>query len=70
MLAYSLNIDREELTKVINEYTRALDLLDSYDHQTLAKPKGITSDYVMTYAEAREIIDSMKFNEMSSVLWC
>ena len=67
MLAYSLNIDKEELTKVINEYTRALDLLDSYDHQTLAKPKGHKSDYVMTYVEAREIIDSMKFNDMSDV---
>jgi len=67
MLAYSLNIDREELTKVINEYTRALDLLDNYDHQTLEKPKGAKSEYVMTYQEAREIIDSMKFNDMSSV---
>ena len=67
MLSYSLNIDKEELSKVINEYTRALDLLDSYDHQTLSKPKGSHSDYVMTYQEAREIIDSMKFNEMSSV---
>ena len=67
MLSYSLNIDKEELSKVINEYTRALDLLDSYDHQTLAKPKGEKSAYVMSYQEAREIIDSMKFNEMSSV---
>ena len=67
MLAYSLNIDREELTKVINEYTRALDLLDNYDHQTLEKPKGAKTEYVMTYQEAREIIDSMKFNDMSSV---
>lgn len=67
MLAYSLNIDKEELSKVINEYTRALDLLDSYDHQTLAKPKGTKSDYVMTYQEAREVIDSMKFKDMSDV---
>ena len=67
MLAYSLNIDKEELNKVINEYTRALDLLDNYDHQTLVKPKGEKSDYVMTYEEAREIIDSMKFNDMSNV---
>ena len=67
MLAYSLNIDKEELTKVINEYTRALDLLDSYDHQTLVKPKGSKSEYVMTYQEARSIIDSMKFNDMSDV---
>ena len=67
MLAYSLNIDKEELSKVINEYTRALDLLDGYDHQTLAKPKGEKSVYVMSYQEAREIIDSMKFKEMSNV---
>ena len=67
MLAYSLNIDKEELSKVIKEYTRALDLLDNYDHQCLEKPKGSKSDYVMTYQEAREIIDSMKFNEMSNV---
>ena len=67
MLSYSLNIDKEELSKVINEYTRALDLLDSYDHQTLVKPKGNKSDYVMTYQEAREVIDSMKFKDMSQV---
>ena len=67
MLSYSLNIDKEELTRVINQYTRALDLLDSYDHQTLDKPKGTKSDYLMTYQEAREIIDSMKFKEMSNV---
>ena len=67
MLAYSLNIDREELAKVINEYTRALDLLDNYDHQTLEKPKGQKTEYVMTYEEAREIIDSMKFKDISNV---
>ena len=67
MLAYSLNIDKEELSKVINEYTRALDLLDNYDHQTLTKPKGEKSAYVMSYQEAREIIESMKFNDMSDV---
>ena len=67
ILSYSLDIDRDELSKVIDEYTRALNLLDSYDHQTLLKPKGSTSDYVMTYEEARGIIDSMKFKETSNV---
>ena len=46
---------------------KALHLLDEYDHQTLTKPKGTNSDYVMTYQEAIEIIDSLKFNEMSTV---
>ena len=67
MLAYSLDMDKETLTNVINEYTKALDLLDSYDHQTLEKPKGQFSDYVLTYQEARYIIDLMKFSERSSV---
>ena len=67
MLSYALDVDKEELTKVINGYTRALDLLDSYDHQTLSKPKGNKSDYVISYEEVREIIDSMKFNDMSEI---
>jgi len=67
MLSYALDIDKEELLKVINGYTKALDLLDDYDHQTLVKPKGTTSNYVMTYDEAREIINSMKFNEKSDI---
>lgn len=67
MLAYSLDMDKETLSNVINEYTKALDLLDSYDHQTLEKPKGQSSDYVLTYQEARYIIDLMKFGERSSV---
>jgi prophage maintenance system killer protein len=67
MLSYALDIDKEELFKVIDGYTKALDLLDDYDHQTLAKPKGTISDYVLTYDEAREIINSMKFNEKSDI---
>ena len=67
MLSYALDIDKDELFKVIDGYTKALDLLDDYDHQTLAKPKGTINDYVLTYDEAREIINSMKFNERSDI---
>ena len=67
MLAHSLEIDEKELSKVINEYTKALNLLDNYDHQTLAKPKGNNGDYVLTYKEAKKIIGLMKFNETSNV---
>ena len=67
MLSHALDIDSEELTKVINEYTRALDLLDNYDHQTLAKPKGNACEYALTYKEAKRIIKAMKFNEASNV---
>ena len=37
-LASSLNIEQEALVNVIEEYTKALDLLDDYDHQCLIKP--------------------------------
>lgn len=67
MLSYVLDIDKEELIKVIDGYTKALDLLDGYDNQTLSLPKGTISDYTMSYEEAREIIDSMKFNEKSDI---
>ena len=67
MLATSLDIDKESLINVINEYTNALDLLDSYDHQTLTKPKGNKTIYKLDYDECRKIIDSMKFSQTSDV---
>ena len=67
MLASSLNIDQEALVNVIEEYTKALDLLDDYDHQCLIKPKGNETLYRLTYLDCRAIIDSMKFKNTSSV---
>lgn len=67
MLASSLNIEQEALVNVIEEYTKALDLLDNYDHQCLIKPKGNESIYKLTYSACRTIIDSMKFKTTSSV---
>ena len=45
-----------------SEYTRALGLLDDYDHQCLDKPKGSDTLYHLSYDECRKLIDSMKFN--------
>lgn len=67
MLASSLNIDQETLVNVIEKYTKALDLLDNYDHQCLIKPKGKETIYELTYSDCRAIIDSMKFKNTSSV---
>lgn len=67
MLASSLNIDRIELSNVIDEYTKALDLLDDYDHQCLTKPNGRKTIYKLTYIECRSIIDSMRFNNTSTI---
>ena len=34
------NNDAKEILKVIGEYSRALDILDDYDHRTLKKQSG------------------------------
>lgn len=67
MLSHALDIDYQELASVINEYTNALDLLDNYDHQNIEKPKGSETIYQLTYDDARGIINSMKFNQTSSL---
>lgn len=56
-----------EVLSVVEQYAEALDLLDGYDHQTIGKPKGSTGNYVLTYAECRAFIDSMKFVGTSSL---
>ncbi|MCR4661854.1 MAG: Fic family protein [Clostridia bacterium] len=67
MLASVLNIETYELSEVIKTYTNALDLLDDYDHQRINKPKGNETIYRLEYDEARKIIDSMKFNNDSTL---
>ena len=67
ILASSLNIDEASLVNVINEYTKALDLLDDYDHQCVSKPNGRKTVYRLEYDECRKIIDSMKFGDTSQV---
>lgn len=67
ILASSLNIDEVSLVNVVNEYTKALDLLDDYDHQCVSKPNGRKTIYKLEYNECRKIIDSMKFSDTSQV---
>ena len=44
-----------------NAYSTALDLLDGYDHQTIAKPKARGRSVALSYEECRRFVDSMKF---------
>ncbi|MFA6600225.1 MAG: RhuM family protein [Candidatus Omnitrophota bacterium] len=49
------------IAQVIREYSRALDILDDFDHERLPKPQGTKrASFELTYAEARKIIDAMK----------
>ena len=67
MLASALDIDSDGVFRVVKAYTDALELLDNYDHQCVQKPKGTSSIYVLSYQECRQLIDSMKFKDTSSV---
>ena len=62
MIASALELESDDVYKVVNEYTKALDLLDDYDHQCLSRPNGSDTLYRLSYEEVRKLIDSMKFN--------
>ena len=50
--------DAKEILKVIGEYSKALDILDDYDHKTLKKIKGNTDERKIEYTECIDIIAS------------
>ncbi len=57
------------IVQIISEYSRALNVLDDFDHQRLAVPKGTKkSKYKLTYDEARNIIEQMKIRFNDSAL--
>lgn len=55
------SLDVEQVLDVVNAYSTALDLLDGYDHQTIAKPKVKGRSVALSYEECRRFVDSMKF---------
>ncbi|MBR3255785.1 MAG: virulence protein RhuM/Fic/DOC family protein [Clostridia bacterium] len=59
--------DAKEILKVIGSYSKALDLLDDYDHRTLKKIKGNTDNRIIKYTECMDIIHKLKFNEKSDI---
>lgn len=59
--------DAKEILKVIGEYSKALDLLDDYDHRTLKKIDGNIDERKIEYNECINIINKLKFNEQSSL---
>ena len=59
------NLDSRQVLSVIEKYSEALNLLDSYDHQNMARPEGTQATHVLTYEESRKVIDSMRFGNES-----
>lgn len=59
--------DAKEILKVIGDYSKALDLLDDYDHRTLKKIDGNIDERKIQYNECIEIINKLRFNEESTL---
>lgn len=61
------DLDGRQVLSVIEKYSNALDLLDSYDHQNMSRPKGNVASYVLSYEECMEVIRSMRFGNESDL---
>lgn len=59
--------DAKSILKVIGNYSKALNLLDDYDHKTLKLRKENTSDKIITYDECKNLINTLRFNEESNI---
>ena len=60
-------LDAKQVLNVIQKYSEALELLDSYDHQTMVRPKGNAATYELTYEECMDVIAHMRFGEESDI---
>ena len=67
MKRVSNSLDTEQVLDVVKTYSSALDLLDGYDHQTIAKPKAKGRSVELSYEECRQFIDGMKFSADSAL---
>jgi len=59
--------DAKEILKVIGGYSKALDLLDDYDHRTLKKIKGNTDERMIKYEDCLDVIEKLRFNQESTL---
>ena len=59
--------DAKEILKVIGEYSKALNLLDDYDHRRIKKIEGNIDERKIEYKECIKIINKLRFNEESNL---
>ena len=60
-------LDSQQVLNVIQKYSKALELLDSYDHQNMERPQGNTATYELTYEECMKVISQMRFGAESDL---
>lgn len=61
------NLESLQILDIVKSYTRALDLLDDYDHQSIARPKGSSASTILSYDECRRVIGNMRFMQESDL---
>ena len=59
--------EEKEIIRVINNYSKELDLLDDYDHKRIVKPNGTVNDKKISYEECIKIINKLKFSNESKL---
>ena len=59
--------EAQEIIKVINNYSNALNLLDDYDHKRITRPNGTKNNKKITYEDCISIVNKLKFNSDSNL---
>ena len=59
--------EAQEIIKVINNYSNALNLLDDYDHKRIIKPNGTINNNKINYKDCMNIVNKLKFNNDSDL---
>ncbi len=59
--------EAQEIIKVINNYSNALNLLDDYDHKRITKPSGTKDNKKITYENCMNVVGKLKFNSDSDL---
>ena len=60
-------LDSRQVLSIIEKYSKALNMLDSYDHQNMNRPKGSNDTYRLTYEECINVISHMRFGDESAL---
>lgn len=67
IIAGIAGIEADEVLRVVNEYSKALELLDKYDHQCITAPEGNKCIYWLKYDECMQLIKNMEFSASSGI---
>ena len=59
--------EAQEIIKVINNYSNALNLLGDYDHKRIIKPNGTINENKINYEDCMNIVNKLKFSSDSDL---